>query len=100
MDSSAPELVASILRRLDSKKNSSAPNAGRKSSSHEAEGSKRAKKGRLHQFGSRAWRNESTNTSSPATSATPSITTLPGSVDMVGPRAVRARPDPQVMASE
>ncbi|EDM74522.1 hypothetical protein PPSIR1_01217 [Plesiocystis pacifica SIR-1] len=43
--------------------------------------------------GSRAWSSCSANTRLPATLATPSTRTLPGIVDIDGPRTVRARPE-------
>ncbi len=81
-----------------SKKNCRSPKAGLRSSSQTASGSKRAKKGRPTQAGSRPWRKLSAKTLSPRTSATPWTSTLPGVADIEGPRTVRARPETSAKA--
>jgi len=58
-----------------------------------AVGSNLAKNGVPTSAGSRAWIIRSTKTLIPATSATPSMHTLPGLADIDGPRTVRQSPE-------
>ena len=68
------------------------PNAGLRSSSHMADSSYSAYIGRLTHSGLRPCRNRSDMTFLPSIVGVPSIMTLPGVADMLGPRTVRPRP--------